>query len=103
MGLGAPALASRCPPRLCAVFLVFTRDGSSLGFTLLDLPLPPRPAVDFILDIWVWKRGLGEEGGEIGSSLIGARRMAASSSPKNSTRQSDINLHKKLDRSCIRE
>ena len=102
MGLGAPALAARCPPRLCAVFLVFTRDGSSLGFILLDLPLPPRPAVDFILDIGLGKSVLGEDG-ERGSSLIGARSKAASSSPSTSTNGSDINLHKRLDRICIRE
>ena len=82
---------------------MFTRDGSSLMGVLLDLPRPPRPAVDFILDIRLGESVLGERIGEIGSSLIGARRMAASSSPKTSTRQSDINLHIKLDKSCIRE
>ena len=103
MGRGALALAARCPPRLCADFLVFTRDGSSLGFVLLDLPRPPRPAVDFILDIRLGESVLGGEDGDRGSSLIGARSKAASSSPSISTNGSDINLHKRLDRICIRE
>ena len=103
MGLGAPALAARCPPRLCAVFLVFTRDGSSLRFILLDLPRPPRPAVDFILDIRLGESVLGGEDGERGSSLIGARIKAANFSPSTSTNGSDINLHKRLDRIYIRE
>ena len=102
MGWGALALAARCPPRLCADFLVFTRDGSSLKGVLLDLPRPPRPAVDFILDIGLGKSVL-EEDGERGSSLIGARIKAASSSPSTSTNGSDINLHKRLDKICIRE
>ena len=100
-GWRTPALAARCPPRFCAVFLVLTLGGSTLE-VISDLPLP-RPAVRFILGIGGAKTGLGEDGGEIGSSLIGARSMAASSSPKNSTRQSDINLHIKLDIHCIRE
>ena len=80
-GWGTPALAARCPPRLCGVDLVFPLEGSSLGLVLLDLPLPPQPAVDFILDIEVEKIGLGEDGGESGSSLVGARSSATSSSP----------------------
>ena len=82
---GTPALTARCPPRLCEVGLVFPLEGSSLGLSLLNLPLPPRPAVDFILDMGVEKIGFGEDGGEIGSSLMGARSSAASSSPRIST------------------
>ena len=102
MGFGTPALTARCPPRLCGAVRVFPQGGSSLGFVLLDLPRPPRPAVDFILDIGLGKSVL-EEDGERGSSLIGARIKAASSSPSTSTNGSDINLHKRLDRICIRE
>ena len=100
---GTPALTARCPPRLCVVFLMFPLGGSSLGLSLLDLPLPPRPAVDFILDMVIQKIGFGEDGGEIGSIFIGARRKAANSSPSISAHGSDINLHKRLDRICIRE
>ena len=70
---------------------------------LLDLPRPPRPAVDFILDIRLGESVLGERIGERDSSLMGARSKAASSSPSISTNGSDINLHKRLDRICIRE
>ena len=100
-GWRAPALAARCPPRLCAVFLVLTLGGSALE-VVSDLPLP-RPAVRFILDIGGSKTGFGVCEGDKGSSLIGASSKAASSSPSISTNGSDINLHKKLDRSCIRE
>ena len=94
-GWGTPALADRCPPRLCEDCLSVSLGGSSLGFVLPGLPLPlPRPAVDFKRDMEGVKMGLGEEGGETGSSLMGARSMAASSSPKVSTHGSDINLHK---------
>ena len=92
---GTPALSARRPPRFCATLFVFTMSGSSLGFPLLDLPLPPRPAVDFILDIGFGGTGLEEDGGERGSSLIGAHSNAASSSTKTLTYGSDINLHKR--------
>ena len=94
-GWGTPALTARCPPRLCEDCLVGSLDGSSLGSVLPCLPLPlPRPTVHFIRDIEGEKTGLGEEGGETGSILIGARSKVASSSPKISTHGSDINLHK---------
>ena len=90
---GTPALAARCPPRLCAVFLVLTLGGSSLGVFLLDLPLP-RPAVNFILGIRGTKTRFGVNGGETGSILIGARRSATSSGLKIFVYGSDINLHR---------
>ena len=92
-GWRLPALAARCPPRLCAICLVFILGGSPLGVFLSDLPLP-RPADCFILGIEGAKTGFGVKGGEMGSIFIGARRSAASSSPRISTHGSDINLHK---------
>ena len=92
-GRGTPALAARCPLRLCEGWLGGSLGGSSLGLFLLSLPLP-RPAVYFIRHIEGAKTGLGEEGGETGSSLMGARRIDASSSPNISAHRSDINLHK---------
>ena len=81
------------PLRLCAVRLVFTLGGSSLGVLLRALPLP-RLAVDFKRDIGGEKTGLGEDGGETGSSFIGARSIARSSGSSMSAHGSDINLHK---------
>ena len=65
----------------------------TLLLSLLALPLLLL-AVDFTRDMGGTKTGFGDEGGETGSSLIGARSITRSSGLSISAHGSDINLHK---------